>query len=532
MGATFLAYGFSGVKLQTIRPELSIGGILRQGRDWAEDVGFSIDRPRFEECAVAIPELSGAISGTSIEVQIGMGQRPQLAWLQAQKASQWLDILKAKTPLGGVYLAGDTDRRLKFECNIQVVTLDGSVDSVTVKNPEYYYPHEIEILYKVQDIDSIEKKLASISGDPDQKLQKLPDEFRRLDAVYKIWAKEDLLNDAVLMRNVDEEERVLIERHDMAIYGCFVSTAKTWTELKERLGIRRNAEFVRGGLQLASDFMVQGDLMVIPLTSTIGYQNNTHIVVHLTDGNPDMGRKVFQPEIKFLAEELSRRVVDVFKRYLRLMREDTGAPMSGESDDLWHWQQNQVAYRTQHPFQLVIGDRSATLLSMPQSEQDVIGLFHELLGLGVLKGYGVYATSESTKYDSLIVTRYKTGEHEYSGANPLGISASSTFDKESRPHVLEYKYSFDALIRDIEQEKKFESDIALVVVWEMGQLAREKYVMRSYFVGDEGSTRNFFGATHTAFRGPIKAFEVICLADLVAYLSQPEIVVARHRAIA
>jgi hypothetical protein len=69
-----------------------------------------------------------------------------------------------------------------------------------------------------------------------------------------------------------------------------------------------------------------------------------------------------------------------------LMREDTGAPMSGESDDLWHWQQKQVAYRTQHPFQFMVGDRNATLLSVPQSEQDVIGLFHELMGLGVLRG--------------------------------------------------------------------------------------------------------------------------------------------------
>jgi hypothetical protein len=70
--------------------------------------------------------------------------------------------------------------------------------------------------------------------------------------------------------------------------------------------------------------MPQGDLMVIPLTSTIGYQANTHILVHLTDGNPDMGRKVFQPETKALGDELARRVVDVFKRYLSLMREDTG----------------------------------------------------------------------------------------------------------------------------------------------------------------------------------------------------------------
>jgi hypothetical protein len=73
VGATFLAYGFSGVKLQTIRHELSIGGILRQGREWAEDVGFSVDRPRFEECAVAVPELSGAVSGKGRAIQRAAG---------------------------------------------------------------------------------------------------------------------------------------------------------------------------------------------------------------------------------------------------------------------------------------------------------------------------------------------------------------------------------------------------------------------------------------------------------------------------
>jgi hypothetical protein len=410
------------------------------------------------------------------------------------------------------------------------VGLDGSTDSTSVKNPEYYYAHEIPLLHKVQDLDSIERKLVSISGDPELKLQKLPDEFKRLDALWKIWAKEDLLNDLTLMRNVDEEQRVLIERHEISIYGCFMSTAKTWTEFKESLGIRKNADFLRGGLQLASDFMVQGDLIVIPLTSAIGYQNATHILIHLTDGNPDMGRKVFQPEIKALAEELSRRVVDVFKRYLRLVREDTGAPMAGESDDLWHWQQRQVAYRTQHPFQLVAGNRASSLVSEPQCEQDVIGLFHELLGLGILSGYGIYGTSESSKYDSLIATRYKSGEHGYSSENPLGVSSTATFGNDSRPHVLEYKYSFDALISDLDREKKFENDINLVVVWDLGAMGREKYVMRSYLVGDEGSTRNFFGATHAAFRGSVKAFEIICLSDLVAYLHQPDAVIARHRA--
>jgi hypothetical protein len=414
VGATFLAYGFSVAKLQTKRPGLSIAGLLRQGREWTEDDGYTISRPRFEENQFDVSELTGESSGTSIENTIADGQRPQLAWLQANKASQWLDVLRMKTPLGGIYLAGSMERKLRFECYLEVIALDGTSDFLITKNPEYYYPHEISLLHKVQDIDSIEQKLAAISGDPDQKLQKLPDEFRRLDSVYKIWTKGDLLKDPILMRNIedDEEGRILIEQHDICVYGCFVSTAKTWSEFKEIVGIRKNADFMRGGLQLASDFMAQGDLLVIPLTSTIGYQANTHVIVHLTDGNPDMGRKVFQPKIKLLAEEISRRVVDVFKRYLRLMREDTGAPLLGESDDLWHWQQHQVSYRNQHPFQLVVGDRAVSLVSEPQSEQDVIALFHELLGLGILKGYGIFATSESTKYDSLCFLKYRASEHQ------------------------------------------------------------------------------------------------------------------------
>lgn len=532
VGATFVAYGFSSAKLQTKRSTSTIAGVLRQGREWSDDVGHTIDRPRFEELTFDVPELISEESGTSIEITIGDGQRPQLTWLQASKAIQWLDVLRMKTPLGGIYLAGSMDRKLIFECNLSVVALDGSVDTITVKNPEYYYPHEIPLLKKVQDIDTIDARINAIAGDPDQKLQKLPDDFRRLDAVYKVWPKDILVADTTLTRNIDDDQRVLIERHDICVYGCFVSTAKSWTDFKEAVGIRKNAEFMKGGLQLASDFMIQGDLIVIPLTSTIGYQANTHVIVHLTDGNPDMGRKVFQPEIKVLAEELARRVVDVFKRYLRLMREDTGAPLPGESDELWHWQQHQVGYRNQHPFQLHLGDRSVSLVSEPQSEQDVIALFHQLLGLNVIKGYGIYATSESMKYDSLCFIKYSKSEHLYESSSPLGVSDTSSFDRESRPHVIEYKYSFDALMRDFEREKKYEGDINLVIVWTLGTSHREKYVLRSYLVGDEGSTRQFYGATHAAFRGQVKAFEVICLSDLVAYLSQPDAVIARHKAAA
>ena len=247
------------------------------------------------------------------------------------------------------------------------------------------------------------------------------------------------------------------------------------------------------------------------------------------DGNPDMGRKVFQPEIKVLADELSRRVVDVFKRYLKLMREDTGAPSPTASNDLWQWKLEQIGHRDSHTFELNVAGKRIGLLSEPQSEQDVISLFHELIGAEVLAGYGIFATSESDRYDCLFATIHHGNSLVYSKAVPLGVAQRAIYQGESQPFVLEYKYGLDALIADFEKEKKFEPDIDLVVCWDMGQEYKERYVLRSYLVGDEGSTRTFFGATHAAFRDGQRSFEIIWLSDLLAFLKDPETVRAKHK---
>ncbi len=247
-------------------------------------------------------------------------------------------------------------------------------------------------------MSAIDKAITSIAGDPATRMQRLPDAFRRLDGIWEVWRADEILNNPILTRNLDEDQKILIRRHNITIYACFLSSATTWTTFqRDALRVRPNAVLLRGGLQLASDFMPQGDLMVIPLTSTIGYQANTHIVVHLTDGNPDMGRKVFQPEIKALAEEMSRRIVDILKRYLSLMREDTGAPSVNVARELREYEKLKEKHRDEHPLSYKHGENKLSLLSLPQKEQDVVALFHELLGMGILRGYGIFSTSENEK---------------------------------------------------------------------------------------------------------------------------------------
>lgn len=535
VGATYLAYGFSLIKLQSRKSGHAVSAVLRGGRNWAEDESSTIPRPKFEQQEFEVPELASEDSGTSIEVIIGdsPGERPRdLSWIGARNAEQWLNVLRIKTPLGGVYL---TTPPFKPEVVITVIDAEGGHTTQKTHNCEYYYPHEIPS--KVKSLSDITKALEDIKGDPNTKFSKLGNEFKRLDCVYEIWDKSELLSDDSLFSTaLADDARQLIERHNVVVYGSFFSSAKQWNEFNdELLKLRKGTRILHGGLQLASDGMVQGDLMVIPLTSTIGYQANSHVIVHFTDGNPDMGRKVFQPELKSLAESLAIRAVNIFKRHLQHMRPDTGAVAIPPSKALHEWKKAQELHRDENPLSLSFNGVDLALISTPQQEQDVIALFHELIGAGLIKGIKVFATSQNDTYDSLMELNYpaRDGYKFEKSKNPLGVSGELPFPFSSEPQVLEYKYDFDSLVYDIDKEIKFTQHINLVVCWTATGSYKEKFFLNPLLVGEEGADRKVFCATHQAFSegGSELRFEVIILKDLLSYLQNPQEEEARQKTI-
>lgn len=276
---------------------------------------------------------------------------------------------------------------------------------------------------------------------------------------------------------------------------------------------------------MASDYMVQGDLSIIPLTSTIGYQANCHVVVHFTDGTPDMGRKAFQPELEDLAKKIAVQCVTICKRYLQNLKPDTGAVAVTPDKELHEWKKAQEAYRDAKPLSFKAPAGNIALISVPQQEQDVIALFHQLVGLGVIKGIEFLATSQSDRYDSLYTLNYPAEDSlRFSkGVNPLGVGSSLSLPYSSEPRVLEYKYDLDALIRDLSSDVKYAKHINLVVCWRATKQYKERYYLSSLLVGDEGTSRLTFGATHLAFPdgGQQPEFEVLVLEDLVNYLQDP-----------
>ena len=527
VGAMFVAYGFSFLKLLSKQHGSVLAAILRQGRQWAEDSSGTVPRPRFEATEFSVPELSSEASGTCIEIIVGQasGERPKnLAWLGAQNAEQWYTVLRLKTPLGGVYLRTPPFKPKVF---IKVVSSEKVETSFETDRAEYYYPHEIPNL-KVQAVHDVAKALDGITGDAATKFMKLAPEFKRLDCIYDLWDKEDLLSeDSSFTSALDDSDRLLIERHSVIVYACFLRSAKIWGELHDEVfALRKGQRIVQGGLQLASDFMVQGDLSIIPLTSTIGYQANSHVVVHFTDGDPDMGRKVFQPELKHLAEVLAVRAVTTFKRFLQHLKPDTGAQTITPDRELYDWKKLQESHRDRYPLSFAHDGTRIALLSTPQQEQDVIALFHELVGARVLRGFRFFGTCQSDRYDSLFLMEYLEDDDVLFQASSqrLGINRAHSLPLSTEPKVLEYKYSFDSLVDDFDKEEKFSKQVNLVVCWSAGARYKSKFYLQPLLIGDEGSSRQIFGATHQAFATGAQgspAFEVIILEDLLNWLQDP-----------
>jgi hypothetical protein len=534
VGATFLAYGFSFLKLQTKQAGSTIAAILRQGRQWAEDYSGTVPRPRFEGAEFNVPELDSDVSGTSAEIIIGQsdGERPKnLGWIGAQNAEQWYTLLRIKTPLGGVYLSSPPFRP---KILIKVKSADKVESTLETDRAEYFYPHETPDL-KVQSVRDITKALDSITGDSTTKFTKLPADYKRLDCMYDIWDKEEILREGSYFASaLDEDKRLLVEKHNVIVYGSFFRSAKIWGELNDTVfGLRKGQRVIYGGLQMATDFMVQGDLSIIPLTSTIGYQANSHVVVHFTDGNPDMGRKVFQPELKDLAEDLAVRAVNTFKRFLQHLKPDTGPNVITPEKELHEWKKSQEAHRDRKPLTFAHDRVRISMVSTPQQEQDVVALFHELVGAGILRGYRFFGTSQNDRYDSLFFMEYRKDEDVLFSATSqrLGISRRYDLPYNTEPKVLEYKYSFDGLVDDLEKEEKFAKQIDLVVCWNLGSGYKSKFYLQPLLVADEGSSRDLFGATHQAFSSGSQdpAFEVLVLEDLLNWLQDQASEEARQK---
>ncbi len=524
VGATYLAYGFNYLQMGTKTPDFSMVAEIQRGREWVDDDAATVARPVVKPSTDSLdPQFTSVDRGSTFSLRFIGSVRPKdLGWINATDAYQWKTLLLVKTPLGQVIKEAEAP---DTTFTLRVIDRTGISTELVDNKCRYVFPHTvIKACACLSDILTQQQRLISLGRDS----SKLPAKYKRLNAIYDEWNTESLK-----ALNLSEEEKTFLETYSVWAYAFFCYSApKVLDKFSDDIAkLRRGQRIIRGGLQLATNTMPQGELITIPLTSNIGYQNQAHIIVHLTNADPDLGRKGFQPELQRLGEKIAVGLVTKLKQWRHLLLTDRG-PGGTHTEELAldDWVTKQKEYEQSHPIRLAnehffIPINEISLTAEPNSEQDVVALFNQLVAGGVIRGIRMMATSSHQQYDGLyrFHLRPPLSNHLFDEQrNPLGIeSTPSPENFVSKPYVLEFKHCFDALISDFENEEKSESSVNLAVVWEMGQRFRERYQAVSLLIPDNRHLRQFHGLTHELHDDHTgeKRMDVIVLKDLVDYLN-------------
>jgi len=531
VGATYLAYGFNFVQIATTDGTFTAVGRMVDARKWLEDPN-PVANPK------VVPDSDGPVDtafqaqdkGVSVTLRFDNTTRPgNLTWLQAKTAAQWLKILSLKTGIGAL-VPNKTIR-------IEVIVRDaaGSETTESQQGIEYLWPHLILRRTKTyQEIAAKEESLFAKHG----VAFRMPSAFCNLDAIYG-FLDETALEKII---SLDESEKSVCKTYNPEVYFCYTYTAKVWPQFNEELKVRSGQSVLLPGVQIAANNMPQGEVVVVPLRRNVGRQNQIHVVIHLNNCRADLGRKGFQKEIVEFGQAIARKLIEKpiqnKKHYLR--------PVTGTKDDLGredlvaNWKTEFTTYETENPLVIendnfFIPTKRVAISSKPTREQDVIALFNQLIAGGVIRGIQIMSTNERFVYDSMYHASFcgQAALHIYdANTNPLGILEELyKQDFISTPRILEYKYSLNALIEDIESGEKNSNDINLVVVWETGSDYEGNYHITSLLDPDNLTERQYHGVTHvmTSISTGQKEMDLIVLSELVQYLNDPVSTIAAQK---
>jgi hypothetical protein len=522
VGATYIGYGFDYLQFGTKGNGHSFVGELVGGREWVEDYKGIKTRPVVVESECTNTAFEGISRGSTFKIKFG-GEytRPKdLSWYSATTPEQWLYLLLIKTPLGSINFLEENNLGIEFD--LTVIKKNGEKENLSSQEAEYIYPHvKIKASVDLKEVIKIQQKLISQGKDASA----IPSKYKKCNGLYEFFNTAEVLS----LRDKDNPYRDLVKEYSIEAYGYFTYSTSVWDQFNDSLAkLRKGYRVHKGGLQLANNRMTQGELIAIPLTSNIGYQNQCHIVVHFKNADPDLGRKGFQPELKEVAEQVSVAIVNRFKKWKSLLKADSGVkPDISKEVELHEWIKDQEKHESEHPLTLCNQNFFApvneiSITSEPQSEQDVIVLFNQLVAGGVIRGIKLLATSQVKQYDGVYkyVVKEPLNNHIFNKENnPLGVEELH-FNKEhvSPPKILEYKYNLNALIHEFENEYKNEKDIHLAITWEMGDEWKKNYDATSYLDLDNLHQRDYHGLTHVLDSGTTR-FHVIALKELILFLN-------------
>ena len=396
------------------------------------------------------------------------------------------------------------------QCSMRVRVASGAWISVPIG---YSFPHE-----------SFDKGAFDLANMKDLSFSALEKIKHKKRCIYSIMTNDSAQD---LFRGEDDKDLLkFVQDQQITAHGAFFDAAATIRKWNDDLfltaaGPGRKRRIVGPGIHLVTATMPAGEVLDISLEWGGGNRDRLYIVIQMRDAAPDLGRKTFGHPVGEIAQKISVKFTKDFVLNRNFLVESEKPHGPTEFEQAMTLQAAKDA-ATAKP-DLVL--RGLEVVKVPDSEQDVVALFHAMLAKGHLRGYDVLAVhGSSEKYDG--VFRYKLeklSENIHPG-NRLGLPEQSFGGRlavEFPLSVLEFKDKLHKLIGDFEDGSKSFAEIQLAVAWDIGDVSAFDPPSDYALLAVDHSTmeKQFYGETHVlTTTGLEKKLHVIILKELVAEL--------------
>ena len=318
----------------------------------------------------------------------------------------------------------------------------------------YLFPHEMGDSRDFLDLRTYAQTGRAPEPDPRD---------RNKTGIYRIFTNEEILDSFSTQASIFDEGR------SMWLYVFMAYSTKFFRDFEnDSLGRR-----LRPGVRLAADSMPIGALSRIASLSRYTFSQNTvHVVLHVDGAEPDIGRKGFSEEIENLGQSLAKELIEgELQEWNGFLRSEQGERRSEAALEDWKFESR--SHERDEPLPAWPGV-SLSITSVPEREQDVIALFHELLGGNALLGYQVLSTSQHSRYDSLMRVQVDSADilratfDERSCVWGVIAHRAEALARDGVIEPIEYKMSLLGLISDFRSRTKSFSQLRLVIAWGAG----------------------------------------------------------------
>lgn len=207
-----------------------------------------------------------------------------------------------------------------------------------------------------------------------------------------------------------------------------------------------------------------------------------YIVIHSDSLNTEPGRKKLNMKDERLVQSVARSVYRDMEKYSSYVISKTNPDADQEAilraleanrRSMGEWQKT-------NPLTGILPNISLPATVEPVNEQTLIGLFHELIGAGLLKGYRLLKLSATDTYDGLydyVIPANEIGPRAYRdwlGTLPTAEERrrySRDQILEDEMMVVEFKLKLESILKDFLQKSKYHPSIRLLVAWDADETA-------------------------------------------------------------